>query len=497
MNRTSVHPLRSGEMSPPLTAVFGSSDKLVAPEESFETLNLVPTARSIVLEDCGHFIPIEHPEAVVAIVSQQIGLREGPINASDHESPLNYARLRVPSPWVSFIRAVRRRREAIAFWRWRAVLALLPLALPVLAVWILRGSGSLSKPGCGTLTIFHLVAKQPRATGTPCTSIVLSADLPNIFLGFAAVLMVILHFSWVRTYRKLFDELATSRLLGESIPESERDEVASYVSRESRPSSLSLLLLISGATALIVYFYYLTYHYGNLVTDLAKHQVGPDGSTHPEITGMSEWWADYHGWKHLIVALTWGLVAVSVICLGMYDQLRLRRLTRWLKGHPKSLTHDYSPIFRSDGNNSDSFGFRRLYTLAELKRWGGGLLLVALIIVFYLIRTPGSLVFNYAALLSVAVLGLVWYLPLAQLRSFTDRHLEAAVSIARANYAAALGDPSVAGSEIMRLRFEAEQITLLATAGNSSILSSWGQKAILSLTVFAAVAAVIPVFIGS
>jgi pimeloyl-ACP methyl ester carboxylesterase len=56
----------------PLTAIGGMQDQIVSFEEILALKNYVPNANIEILEECGHFVPLEKPDEVNAILSKII-----------------------------------------------------------------------------------------------------------------------------------------------------------------------------------------------------------------------------------------------------------------------------------------------------------------------------------------------------------------------------------------------------------------------------------------
>jgi pimeloyl-ACP methyl ester carboxylesterase len=63
---------RLKDLQCPLTAIGGMQDQIVSFEEILALKNYVPKANIQILEECGHFVPLEKPDEVNAILSEII-----------------------------------------------------------------------------------------------------------------------------------------------------------------------------------------------------------------------------------------------------------------------------------------------------------------------------------------------------------------------------------------------------------------------------------------
>ena len=476
------------------SAAFGEHDRNGGgPIEANVLKRECPQITSIVLGACGHYIPLEQPAAALEIIVAKRAIGST-MPAEEVPRPV----LETPSSEVGGMEVyrtwrddVRRHRTDIGFWAKRMPVILAPLVIPLITLTATRGLQAVRQPSCDTLDIVRLIGSKPNETPVPCTAAVFVADLPSLTLAVGCVALFILHFRWQLAFKELYVSLREGRLLRsefKNIAESAKDTV------RMRPRYLLWLPLFM---LIVMYFYYLTYDSQNLVQDLMKHQVTiiNGAERHPAI-GRGTWWADFHG-RNIVNAIMWCGVGIATFSIGMFDQFRLRRITAWFKKNASYLTQDYRPIYKLDGLNDDPFGLNCVYALIELKRWGGVVLCGSSAAIFYLIRTSEVILFDFFALIVVSALLVVWYVPLHQLRRFVEGHLRAAVECARLRYALDLRDPRRPYEQTLTNRFELEQILALASAGNRSMLGSWTQRAILAITVLAAIGGLYPVLLGS
>lgn len=59
-----------GRIACPTLVISGREDRVLPPALSEEIAGLIPGARHVIIEDCGHYLPLERPHAVSALLRQ-------------------------------------------------------------------------------------------------------------------------------------------------------------------------------------------------------------------------------------------------------------------------------------------------------------------------------------------------------------------------------------------------------------------------------------------